>query len=124
MANRKGESFATRWDGYAVFAPALQKSYAEFTQKPKRQVRAGKTPGGLSPRDLDFLSANSALWYHPFALFSAGQYDSSLIKPANAVSARDRSKTKIIGDSGGFQIGTGTLKEVQRWGNVRNADEV
>ncbi len=124
MLKKSANNFAARWDGYAVFAPALQKSYAEFTQKPKRQVREGKTPGGLSPRDLDFLNAKSALWHHPFALFSAGQYDASLIKPANAVSARDRSKTTIIGDSGGYQIGTGTLKEVQRWGNVRRPDEI
>ena len=88
MSNNSANNFAARWDGYAVFAPALQKSYAEFTQKPKRQVREGKTPGGLSPRALDFLNAKSALWHHPFALFSAGQYDSSLIRPANAVSAR------------------------------------
>ncbi len=91
MLKKSANNFAARWDGYAVFAPALQKSYAEFTQKPKRNVREGKTPGGLSPGDLDFLSAKSALWHHPFALFSAGHYSSSVIRPANAVSARDTS---------------------------------
>ena len=124
MLKKSANNFAARWDGYAVFAPALQKSYAEFTLKPKRQVRAGETPGGLSPRDLDFLSAKSALWHHPYALFSAGHYSSSLIKPANAVSARDASQTTIIGDSGGFQIGTGKLKEIKGWGNVRKPEKI
>ena len=62
MSNNSANNFAARWDGYAVFAPALQRDCAEFTQKPKRKVREGKTPGGLSPRDLDFLNAKSALY--------------------------------------------------------------
>ena len=124
MLKKSANNFAARWDGYAVFAPALQKSYAEFTLKPKRQVRAGKTPGGLSPRDLDFLSAKSALWHHPYALFSAGHYSSSVIKPTNAVSARNTSQTTIIGDSGGYQIGTGALKEIKGWGKVRKPEKI
>jgi hypothetical protein len=47
MLKKSANNFAARWDGYAVFAPALQRDCAEFTLKPKRQVRAGKTPGGF-----------------------------------------------------------------------------
>lgn len=94
---------------YAIFTPAIQKQYAQFTRK-RTTVRP--MPGGLVPADLNFLDKDSNLFYFPAALYSAGQFTYNQManpKPC-MVTKRNHDKTFILGDSGGFQILTGKLK--------------
>jgi hypothetical protein len=62
-----------------------------------------------SLQDLEILNPNSLLYY-PTVLMSAGHSDLEFKKPYNeyGVRVRDRTKTTLISDSGGFQIAKGT----------------
>lgn len=101
--------YSKRFRDYARFTPAISEMYTRFidNKNPKRPM-----PGGLSQQDLDYLSANGALFYLPNSLYSAGQAaksDGSAAKK-DMVTERDRETTIILGDSGGFQIQTGAIK--------------
>ena len=47
-------------------------------------------------------------------LYSAGQFDRSVISTPDIVSTRSKD-TVVIGDSGGYQIGTGKFPLVEGW---------
>lgn len=100
-----------RYNNFAVYLPALQKSYALATANPKPKNRP--FPKGINMRDLDFLNAESRLWHYGYALYSAGQFTSSAPIGCSVQLCRDNpnnTHTTILGDSGGYQIGKGTLK--------------
>lgn len=101
------KDYSRAFDGCAIYLPALSANYAEFaaTGKFKRLET-------LIPNDLNFLSPDSRLFYYPFALYSAGQgaqTDSSAQKD-NIVLRRDWEATRIVGDSGGFQVATDSIE--------------
>jgi hypothetical protein len=78
------------------------------------------------PKDikiLDFLNPKSKLWHYGYALYSAGQFTDARPK-ACAVSNRDRKHTTILGDSGGFQIGKGTLRGTEHLKRAKTSAEV
>jgi hypothetical protein len=65
---------------------------------------------------LDYLNPKSKLWHYKYGLYSVGQFN-DLGPKADSVTQRDKSldangesKTIILGDSGGYQIGIGTFK--------------
>ena len=99
---------------YACFLPSISAIYAKIVSMPEYNVRDSMPaglPGGRA--DLNFLDTNNPLFYYPVALYSAGHAyldvnDSNINE--SMIQKRDRSKTVIIGDSGGFQIATGVLK--------------
>lgn len=94
----------------AMFAPALQDGYLS--------VASGKggraVPSWMQKTDLDFLKTSSPFFHHPVALYSAGHVTNYKKMLPPMLSARDKSNTVIIGDSGGFQYATGarTLNSV------------
>lgn len=93
-------------DDYAVYLPAVNDSYAAETAK---ELPANRPfPAGLTLRDLVFWEPNQ-LWYYPYLLHSVGLYSVGTL-PDNAVTQRDRKTSTLIGDSGGFQIGKGSMK--------------
>lgn len=104
-----GIDYSQRYRDYARFTPAISEMYTRFemNKNPKRPM-----PGGLAQEELNFLSESSNLFYLPCSLYSAGQAakSNSVAKRSDMVSTRDRSKTIILGDSGGFQIQTGAIK--------------
>jgi hypothetical protein len=108
-----GENLADKWDGLAVYLPALQRGYAEFCYRPKRDVRDGTLPSNMSPRDLDFLKKRSKFFHQKYALYSVGQHDKSVIDNMSSVTERKADESVLIGDSGGFQLGVGTLKGLE-----------
>lgn len=65
-------------------------------------------PDGLALSDLDFLDSQSALFHVDHVMSSAGQALNQ--KAPCIITERDRGKTMVIGDSGGFQIIGGVLK--------------
>lgn len=98
---------------YAIYLPSLQQGYASFARSTPSKNQ--KFAGNIKPVELDYLNANSKLWHCRYALYSAGLFNKSVISPVNMVSERDQSKTVVIGDSGGYQIGTGALTEMKGW---------
>ncbi len=91
----------------AMYLPAVQEGFLEYI--------AGEdegAPTGFSPKDLNFLDPDNRLWSYPYALASAGLLANS--KKSNAITSRDE-RSWILGDSGGYQIGTGKLPELKGW---------
>jgi len=100
-----------KYSDFAVYLPALQKSYALATAKATRPKNR-PFPKGINMRDLDFLNPKSRLWHYGYALYSAGQFTSSVPIGCAVELCRDNPRnahTTILGDSGGYQIGKGTL---------------
>jgi hypothetical protein len=96
---------------YAIYLPSLQSPYASFATKHESEVREGNLPSDFRMKDLDFFNQNSRLWSCGYALYSAGQFTDSQLR-SDIVAYRDRSKSVVIGDSGGFQLGTGKISNV------------
>jgi hypothetical protein len=93
-------------DEYAIYLPAVNEGYAAEVCK---QLKGNRPfPEDLILRDLIFWEPNS-LWYYPYLLHSVGLYSVGAL-PNNAVTQRNRSHSTLIGDSGGFQIGRGSMK--------------
>ena len=94
---------------YAVFLPSISSIYAK-TYSREMIGKRDSLPAGLQQgwEDLNFLDRKTELFTYETALYSAGhaRHDPAV----SDVYARDRSKTTIIGDSGGFQAATGVLK--------------
>lgn len=114
-----GESFNEQYKDCAIYLPSLQQAYAAFPFRDPASVRAGDLPKGLALSDLDFLNPNSKLWHCKYVLYSAGQFDRAQIRTPDMVSER-ATGTVVVGDSGGYQIGTGKLKAVRGWTSFRN----
>jgi hypothetical protein len=106
----------------ALYLPALSQNFATF-------VHAGSFRRSLpiTAQQLDFLAPKPTvhlpggmkvtdpkgpLFHYPYALYSAGQAakTDAMAAQESIVSQRDRNATFVVGDSGGFQIETGTIK--------------
>ena len=109
-----GVNLTEQYKDYAIYLPSLQQGYAAFPFRDPSSVRDGDLPPGLKLSDLDFLNPNSNLWHFKYVLYSAGQFDRAQIRTPDMVSERSKD-TVVVGDSGGYQIGTGKLKEVSGW---------
>ena len=93
---------------YAIYLPSLQSPYASFATKREIEVRGGDLPSDFRVKDLDFFNSNSRLWSCGYALYSAGQFTDSQLG-SEIVAYRDRNKSVVIVDSGGFQLGQGSI---------------
>lgn len=111
-----------RWDKFAVYLPAMQYHYASAV-KDNKPIKGREFPTSIKFTDLDFLNPNSKLWHYGYALYSAGQFSNARPK-ACAVTNRDREKTIVLGDSGGFQIGQGTLKGTEHFKKAKTSNEI
>lgn len=99
---------------WAIFLPSISAIYAKIVSMPAYNLR-DKMPEGLpnGREDLNFLNPSNSLMYYPAALYSAGHAHLDIAESdiqESMVQKRDRTKTVIVGDSGGFQIATGVLK--------------
>lgn len=99
-----------RYEKYAVYLPSLQQHYAEFATKDRGDVRQGRIPRNFRPKDLDFLSPDSRLWSCKYALYSSGQFEKAFVTTDDMVANRKRDGVIIVGDSGGYQLGSGAIK--------------
>ena len=91
---------------YATYLPAVNDGYALTVGKDLPSNR--RFPSGLILKDLVFWEQNS-LWHYPYLLHSAGLYKVGSA-PMNAVTTRDKTQSVLVADSGGYQIGKGTLE--------------
>ena len=112
-----------RFDDFAVYLPAFQFGFTSAVDSDKKRDKKRAFPNGLKLTDLDFLNPKSKLWFYKYGLYSAGQFE-SIAPRACSVTNRDRLKTLIVGDSGGFQIGKGTLKELSHFKNAKTGNDV
>ena len=108
-----------RWANYAAYLPAINSSFARAVNA----KGAGGLPAPYKIADLNFLNPRSKLWFYGDALYSAGQFGNAKYV-ADAVTARDRKRTMILGDSGGFQIGSGTLAGLKKVKAAKTPDAV
>lgn len=111
-----------RWENFAVYLPAMQYHYASAVDNNKL-IKGRDFPKDLKLTDLDFLNPKSKLWHYGYALYSAGQFTDARPK-ACAISNRDRKHTTVLGDSGGFQIGKGTLRGTEHLKRAKSSAEV
>lgn len=94
---------------FAVYTPAVNAGYIASVTRTMPKGR--RFPKGLVPRDLMFWEKNN-LWHYPFLLHSIGQYRVGS-SPSSVLDKASRSDSLLLGDSGGFQIGKGTLKGLE-----------
>jgi hypothetical protein len=102
---------------YAVYLPAISCFYSNYPSKQRKEqfVEPSRIPKGFDRgiQGMDFLDPEQGYFFYKYGLFSAGHATLDPVKSWDAdamVQQRDRSKTMILGDSGGYQIGKGVLK--------------
>jgi hypothetical protein len=111
---------------YALYLPAISSFYVKQLFKITGPDAAEyRVPEGfeLGNAALDFLKSDS-YYYYPWGLYSAGHAQLDLNKTNQEepmVQNRDRSKTLILGDSGGFQVATGVIK--MDWANATDPND-
>lgn len=95
-------------DGHALFLPAINETFARFPLLPAADL-SRSLPDGLTPSALNYLVPKNPLFHYHAGLHSAafGVYET---KPT-IVTTRDRKRTVIVGDSGGFTEINNGLKE-------------
>lgn len=111
---------------WAVYLPAISGFYtAQLSKMDKDPNFTGRhMPAKFenSHHGLNFLDPEKGYYHYKWGLYSAGhaQLDTAKSDVEEAmVQKRDRSKTMILGDSGGFQIATGVIK--LDWATVKTA---
>jgi hypothetical protein len=100
---------------YAVFLPALSGFYATYVGKQRHDpnyVDPARVPADFENgiEGLNWLNPDVAYFPYQWSLYSAGHAELDVNKHSpkeDMVRNRDRSRSFILGDSGGFQIGKG-----------------
>lgn len=91
----------------ALFLPALDEGYASIVTAPAPRP----LPAGLAVADLNYFSDNSRLFTYRAGLYSAIYgVKEMLAGVSNMVTTRDRAKTVLVGDSGGYSVISGNVK--------------
>lgn len=93
-------------DQYAIYLPAVNESYPKFLDTELDPTR--RVPPGFQLADLEFWSGHSSLWNYSYILHSIGGYSVGS-DPRGPLFRRAPQSSIMLGDSGGFQIGKGTL---------------
>lgn len=115
---------------YAIFLPSISTFYnntiSKYREKGAEYISDDRIPKGFEKGidGCDFLKEDS---YFPYkwGLYSAGHAQLNLSKADNddnMVQKRDREKTFILGDSGGFQIIKGVIQ--CDWPNFKTNDDL
>jgi hypothetical protein len=102
---------------YAVYLPAISSFYSTYIAKQRLEkfIPDDRIPQGFDRgiEGMNFLNPEQGYFYYKYGLYSAGHAQLDLQKSLtqeSMIQDRDRSKTMILGDSGGYQIGKGVLK--------------
>jgi hypothetical protein len=109
---------------YAIFLPSISSFYNKIIQRrlSGQGVSDQRIPKQFE-KDLEGLKflKPDAYFHYPWALYSAGHAERDINKTVNIdvlAHDRDRTKTFLLGDSAGYQIGTGVIK--LDWPNFYN----
>ncbi len=95
---------------YAIYLPAVNDSFASGAIKSLSANRP--FPPDLELSDLIFWNRNNKLWHYSHILHSVGLHPVNS-QPDNAVTRAGKTDCVLLGDSGGYQIGTGKIKGYQ-----------
>jgi hypothetical protein len=102
---------------YACYLPAISSFYSTYVAKQRLEefIPKDRIPAGFDRgiEGMNFLNPEQGYFYYKYGLYSAGHAQLDLNKSVtqeSMIQQRDRSKTMILGDSGGYQIGKGVLK--------------
>jgi len=102
---------------YAVYLPAISSFYSTYIAKQRLEefIPNDRIPKGFDQgiEGMNFLNPEQGYFYYKYALYSAGHAQLDITKSMtqeSMIQQRDRSKTMILGDSGGYQIGKGVIK--------------
>jgi len=102
---------------YAVYLPAISSFYSTYIDKQRKEefVPTDRIPKGFDRgiEGMNFLNPEQGYFYYKFGLYSAGHAQLDINKSLQQelmIQQRDRNKTMILGDSGGYQIGKGVIK--------------
>ena len=126
MVNQMAIDLSPRWDEFAVYLPAIQEWYSKNVHSDSKRDKSRPFPDGIKLTDLDYLNPKSKLWHYKYGLYSAGQFKKH-VPIECSVALRDRSldangvsKTIILGDSGGYQIGIGTFSGTEHLKEIKD----
>ena len=105
------ENLTEQYKDYAVYLPSLQQQYANYATKTNSETNrpSQRIPKNFDTQMLNFLDKDSKLWHCGYTLYSCGQFDKKQIRNRDIVAERNVSDCVVIGDSGGFQLGTGSI---------------
>lgn len=111
---------------YAIYLPAISSFYVSQLRKVTEEGNDARVPAGfeLGNEGLNFLNDENSYYHYPWGLYSAGHAQLDLAKADKddaMVQQRDRNKTVILGDSGGFQVATGVIK--MDWSNALDPND-
>jgi len=101
----------------AVYLPAISSFYSAYVAKQRLEefVPKDRIPKGFDRgiEGMNFLNPEQGYFYYKYALYSAGHAQLDLTKAISQdsmIHGRDKNKTMILGDSGGYQIGKGVIQ--------------
>ena len=105
------ENLTEQYKDYAVYLPSLQQQYANYATKTNSETNrpSQRIPKNFDTQMLNFLDKGSKLWHCGYTLYSCGQFDKKQIRNRDIVAERNVNDCVVIGDSGGFQLGTGSI---------------
>ncbi|WP_203072737.1 hypothetical protein [Falsiroseomonas ponticola] len=103
------ENLSVAADAYALYLPALQSGSAQRLLSDRKALRAKDFPKWLHVKDLNWLDPGNRYWHYRWCLASAGHMIDA--RDRNAIAHR-HPDTVIMGDSGGYQIATGALRDM------------
>jgi hypothetical protein len=102
---------------YAVYLPAISSFYSTYIAKQRLEkfISDDRIPAGFDRgiEGMNFLNEEEGYFTYKYGLYSAGHAQLDLTKSMeqeSMIQQRQRKKTMILGDSGGYQIGKGVLK--------------
>jgi hypothetical protein len=91
----------------AIYIPAVTDGYAMDIWDWMQTGAPRALPGGINPKEMNFLDPANATFRISHALTSAGQALNQ--KRDCIITRRDRKRTVIVADSGGYQIASGRM---------------
>jgi hypothetical protein len=123
----KQENLTPLQKDYAVYLPAISSFFSTYVAKQRVEefVPQDRIPKGFDRgiEGMNFLNEEAGYFTYKYGLYSAGHAQLDLQKSMvqeSMIQQRDRGKTMILGDSGGYQIGKGVIKF--DWQNFEGAE--
>ena len=113
-------NLAARASSFATYLPSVQPHSAKRIANDNGITRDGGLPASLKATDFNYLDSSNRFWSYPNCLATAGHFKD--MTSDNMITSRNPVQSFVLGDSGGFQIGHGTLPEVSGW--LQHANDV
>ena len=120
------EDLGKKHQDWAVYLPAISGFYVTQLQKMDANPTEWRCPEGFEKgtAGMNFLDPENSYYHYPWGLYSGGHAHLDTTKSDERepmIQGRDRSKTMILGDSGGFQLATGVIK--MDWSNAKDPND-